>query len=211
MSDSATEKATQILGFIKPDKEKSCGNIEWVNNKLCFPIAISVDNLNHKESARRKEIRSDLNKIKQSKLRFLVYGVSLAHISFWIKPERFKRALIFFSLWGTTDHGFSGQKKFSLVINSVIYNKSLTQRAPLSLVCKIMVRNFWKMFQRCKKMLNIFSYFSNELFHLFPLSKRYPEAYSEPCQISEMECFATIVNGLTPLPIFAVNFILDVW
>ena len=66
------------------------------------------------------------------------------------------------------------------------------------------------MFQRCKKMLKIFSYFSNELFHLYPLLKRYPKAYSEPCEVSEMECFAKIVNGLMPLPIFAKQFILDV-
>lgn len=48
------------------------------------------------ESARRKEIRSGRNEIKQRKLGFLVYGVSLAHTSFLIKPESFKGALMFF-------------------------------------------------------------------------------------------------------------------
>ena len=37
------------------------------------------------------------------------------------------------------------------------------------------------------------------------------EAYSELCQISKMETFTTIVNGLKPLIYFAKNSILDVW
>ena len=35
-----------------------------------------------------------------------------------------------------------------------------------------------------------------------------PEAYSEPCQTSQMECFTKIINYLT---IFAERSILDVW
>ena len=36
------------------------------------------------------------------------------------------------------------------------------------------------------------------------------QAYSEYCQISEMELFADIVNGIKPLTILAKSFILDV-
>ena len=37
------------------------------------------------------------------------------------------------------------------------------------------------------------------------------EAYSEPYQASKIGCFAKIVNGLQPLPIFAKRSILDDW
>ena len=46
---------------------------------------------------------------------------------------------------------------------------------------------------------------TSKLFH-----RKAPEAHSEPCQTSKMECFAKIVHGLTPLTIFAERSILDV-
>ena len=36
------------------------------------------------------------------------------------------------------------------------------------------------------------------------------QAYSEHCQISEMELFADIVNGIKPFTILAKSFVLDV-
>ena len=43
------------------------------------------------------------------------------------------------------------------------------------------------------------------------LYQLHPEAYSEPCQISKMECFSKIVKGCLSLTIFAKCSILDVW
>ena len=37
------------------------------------------------------------------------------------------------------------------------------------------------------------------------------ETYSEPCQISKMQCFAKIVDGFYPLTIFLKHSFLDVW
>ena len=37
------------------------------------------------------------------------------------------------------------------------------------------------------------------------------EAYSEPCQTSKMELFATIVKSFQPISIFSKNSILDIW
>ena len=37
------------------------------------------------------------------------------------------------------------------------------------------------------------------------------ESYSEPIQTSKMELFGKIVNGFSPLTIFAKSYILDVW
>ena len=38
-----------------------------------------------------------------------------------------------------------------------------------------------------------------------------PEAYSESCQTSKMECFANIVNNEKPLTISVIRSILDAW
>ena len=37
-----------------------------------------------------------------------------------------------------------------------------------------------------------------------------PEAYPEPCQTSQMDCFVKIVNGLNLLTFFVKHTILDV-
>ena len=39
----------------------------------------------------------------------------------------------------------------------------------------------------------------------------FPEAYSEPCQTSNVVCFAKIVNGFEALNVFTKSSILDVW
>ena len=39
----------------------------------------------------------------------------------------------------------------------------------------------------------------------------YPEAYSEPCQISKIKSFEKIINGSQPSTIFTKISILDVW
>ena len=43
-----------------------------------------------------------------------------------------------------------------------------------------------------------------------PYKSNYTEDHSQPNQISNMEHFAKIVNGFTPLTIFAKSSILDV-
>ena len=37
----------------------------------------------------------------------------------------------------------------------------------------------------------------------------WPDAYSEPCQASKIECFAEILNSFQPLNICALSSILD--
>ena len=57
--------------------------------------------------------------------------------------------------------------------------------------------------ERIKKSLKFF------IKTLFTLNV-FAEAYLEPCQISKMETFAKIVNGLKPKIVFAKYSILDV-